>query len=136
VGKSTVAVHAAHRLAGVFPDGQLYAELGEDSDPVRRVAQVLASFLRALGVSGDAVPSQGEDMVATFRSMTADRQLLVVLDGMPSASFVRALLPGSGRCAVIVSSRYELAELFVSPGAHGMSLGMLGHQRRSWTSSK
>jgi hypothetical protein len=125
VGKSSVVVHAAHRLSGVFPDGQLYAELGEDADPVGRVGEVLAYFLRALGVPADAVPSRGEDAVAAFRSTTADRRLLVVLDGAPSACAVRALSPGSGGCGVIVSSRRELAELFVSPGAHAMTLGTL-----------
>lgn len=127
VGKSTVAVHAAHHLASAFPDGQLYAELGDD-DSARRVAEVLAYFLRALGMPADAVPSHVEDSVAAFRSMTADRRLLVVLDGVPSARAARALLPGSDRCAVIVSGRRELAELFVSPGAHAVSLRTLRHK--------
>ncbi len=133
VGKSSVALHAAHRLAGAFPDGQLYAELGDDGDdgddidPAARVAEVLAYFLRALGMPGDAVPSQIEVATAAFRSMTADRRLLVVLDGVSSAGAVRALLPGSGRCGVIVSSRRDLAELFVAPGAHALSLGKLRH---------
>jgi DNA-binding SARP family transcriptional activator len=128
VGKSTVAVHAAHQLASAFPDGQLYAELGDDedeADPARRVGEVLGYFLRALGMPGEEVPHQAEDAVAAFRSMTADRRLLVVLDGAPSACAVRALLPGSAGCGVIVSTRRELAELFVSPGAHALTLGML-----------
>jgi DNA-binding SARP family transcriptional activator len=125
VGKSTVAVRAAHRLAGAFPDGQLYAEFGDDTDPVRRAAEVLAYFLRTLGLPAHSVPSNGEDAVAAFRSMTAGRRLLVVLDGAPTAGAVRALLPGFGECAVIVTSRDELSELFVSPGAHGVALGAL-----------
>ncbi len=126
VGKSAVAVLAAHQLASSFPDGQLYAELGDD-DSAARVGEVLAYFLRALGMPADAVPSQGEDAVAAFRGMTADRRLLVVLDGASSAGAVRALLPGSDSCAVIVSGRRELADLFVSPGAHAVPLGTLRH---------
>jgi DNA-binding SARP family transcriptional activator len=126
VGKSAVAVLAAHQLASSFPDGQLYAELGDD-DSAARVGEVLAYFLRALGMPADAVPSQEEDAVAAFRSMTADRRLLVVLDGASSAGAVRALLPGSDSCAVIVSGRRELADLFVSPGAHAVPLGTLRH---------
>nr|WP_281287954.1 AfsR/SARP family transcriptional regulator [Pseudonocardia hierapolitana] len=125
IGKSTVAVRAAHRLSGAFPDGQLYAELGGDTDVEGRVVEVVAYFLRSLGVPADAVPSRFEDAVAAFRSATAGRRLLVVLDGAPSASAVRAVLPGSGECGVIVTSRHELTELFVSPGAHGVSLGPL-----------
>jgi DNA-binding SARP family transcriptional activator len=125
IGKSTVALRAAHRLAAAFPDGQLYADLGGGADPEGRVAEVVAYFLRSLGVPADAVPSGFEDAVAAFRSATAGRRLLVVLDGAPSASAVRAALPGSSGCGVIVTSRHELAELFVSPGARGVSLGPL-----------
>jgi hypothetical protein len=128
VGKSTVAVHAAHQLASAFPDGQLYAELGDDVDPASLVPEVLARFLRALGVPPDAVPSQSDDAGAAFRRMTADRRLLLVLDSVPTAGAARALLPGSGRCGVIISTRCELADLFVSPGAHAISLGMLRHE--------
>jgi DNA-binding SARP family transcriptional activator len=125
IGKSTVAVRAAHRLASAFPDGQLYADLGGDTDAEGRVAEVVAYFLRSLGVPADAVPPGCEDAVAALRSATAGRRLLVVLDGAPSASAVRALLPGARECAVIVTSRHELTELFVSPGARGVSLGPL-----------
>lgn len=124
IGKSTVAVRAAHRLAGAFPDGQLYADLSGDNAE-GRVAEVVAYFLRSLGVPADAVPPGCEDAVAALRSATGGRRLLVVLDGAPSASAVRALLPGAGECAVIVTSRHELTELFVSPGARGVSLGPL-----------
>jgi hypothetical protein len=125
IGKSTVALRAAHRLAAAFPDGQLFAELGGGADAKGRVAEVVAYFLRSLGVPADAVPSGFEDAVAAFRSATAGRRLLVVLDGAPSASAVRAALPGSSGCGVIVTSRHELAELFVAPGARGVSLGPL-----------
>jgi DNA-binding SARP family transcriptional activator len=128
VGKSAVAVRAAHDLAGAFPDGQLYAELGDDRDPVGRAREVLAYFLRALGMPPNAVPSGDEDAVAAYRSMTAGRRLLVVLDDAPTAGAVRALLPGSSECAVIVTSRHELTELYVSPGAQRISLGALAQE--------
>ncbi len=125
-GKSTVAVHAAHRLAGAFPDGQLYAEFGDaDPDPAGRVLEVLGRFLRALGVRPEAVPGCVDDAVTVYRTMTADRRLLVVLDGVSGAGAVRALLPGSDSCAVLVTSQRELADLFVAPGAHAVRVGML-----------
>jgi predicted ATPase len=71
IGTSTVAVRAADRLAGAFPDGQLYAELGGDTDAEDRVVGVVAYFLRSLGVPADAVPTRLEDAVAAFRSATA-----------------------------------------------------------------
>ncbi|MEJ3653134.1 BTAD domain-containing putative transcriptional regulator [Actinomycetes bacterium KLBMP 9759] len=122
VGKSTVAIHAAHRLSEEFPDGQLYADFPEEYQSQERVAEVLVSFSRALGVPSESVPVRLEDASAAFRSTTADRRVLVVLDGMPMGSTVRALLPGSAGCGVIVSSRHDLADLFVHPGAHGILL--------------
>jgi DNA-binding SARP family transcriptional activator len=125
-GKSTVAVHAAHRLAGAFPDGQLYAEFGNaGKDSADRVMEVLGHFLRALGVPPDSVPSGLVDAVGAYRTATADRQLLVVLDGVSSARAARALLPGSASCRVLVTSRYELTDLFVAPGAHAVHVGVL-----------
>jgi DNA-binding SARP family transcriptional activator len=125
-GKSTVAVHAAHRLAGTFPDGQLYAEFGDAGpDPAGRVLEVLGRFLRALGVRPEAVPARVDDAVTVYRTMTADMRLLVVLDGVSGVGAVRALLPGSNSCAVLVTSRRGLADLFVAPGAHAVRVGML-----------
>jgi DNA-binding SARP family transcriptional activator len=122
VGTSALAVHVAHRLAPVFVDGQIYADLrrptGQPADP----GEVLARFLRALGVAGDAVPQAVEDRVALYRSRTAGRRLLVLLDNAVDETQVRPLVPGTAGCAVLISSRTALAGL---AGARPVPLGAL-----------
>lgn len=110
VGKSSLAVRAAHELSALFPDGQLYADMripgGED-----RTARLLARFLRALGVPGTAVPEDTDERAELFRSKLSGRRLLLVLDDAPSEEQVRPLLPGSPTCAVITTSRRRLGGL-------------------------
>jgi DNA-binding SARP family transcriptional activator len=123
-GKTTLAVLAAHRVADRFPEGQLFADLGGRSGGgVADVDEALAYVLRALDAR--SLPAQRENAIALYRSLTADRRLLVVLDGATSVNVVRSLLPGSATCAVLVTSRHELSDLLVSPGAHRISLGAL-----------
>lgn len=123
-------MHAAHRLADEYPDGQLYADMADDTRG-NSGADLLPPFLRALGVPPEAVPSQHPEAAALYRSMTTGRRLLVVLDGVTTAAQVRPLLPGSATCAALVTSRNELADLLVSPGGHVLALGALapGHAR-------
>ncbi|WP_159047672.1 helix-turn-helix domain-containing protein [Streptomyces sp. WM6378] len=110
VGKSALAVHAAHLLAGRFPDGQLYADLMGTARGRRPLppAEVLARFLRALGDTG-AVPDNEEEAGARYRALAADRRLLVVLDNAHDAAQVRPLLPAAPGCGVLVTSRRVLA---------------------------
>ena len=115
-GKSTLAVRAAHRLRARFPDGQLYVPLG------RPVGEVLADLLRALGVPGPAVPDDVGARAAVFRGRLTDRRVLVVLDDAGDPEDVRALLPGTPGCAVLVTSRQRLSGL---AGAHRLPLGPL-----------
>ncbi|HYH30522.1 MAG TPA: BTAD domain-containing putative transcriptional regulator [Pseudonocardia sp.] len=122
VGKTAVAVQAAHRVARGFPDGQLFVDLGDEAAP--DVDAALAYVLRALGAP--AVPDGRDDATALYRSLTANRRILVVLDGAASAPAVRSLLPGTDTCAVLVTSRCELADLLVAPGGHRVALGPLG----------
>lgn len=108
VGKSTLAIHVAHRRADTFPDGQLYAKLssgGRRLDP----ADVLTRFLGALGAG--AVTGTVEDRIAEYRSRMADRRILVVLDDAVDEAQVLPLLPGSASCAVLTTSRSRLAGL-------------------------
>jgi hypothetical protein len=126
VGKTMLAVQAAHRVADGFPDGQLFVDLdGRAGEGVADVDDALAYALRALGGRGLSLPSQRDEPIALYRSLTAGRRLLVVLDGATSGNLVRSLLPGSATCAVLVSSRRELGDLLVSPGAHRVPLGAL-----------
>ena len=99
-GKSTLAVRAAHRLRARFPDGQLYVPSGP-----RDLGDVLADLLRALGVTGPAIPDDVHARAAVFRGRLTDRRVLVVLDDATDPEHVRALLPGTPGCAVLVTSR-------------------------------
>jgi DNA-binding SARP family transcriptional activator len=118
VGKSTLAVRAAHEAADLFPDGNLYADL-QSRDDDRHTAKVLARFLRALGVSGSAVPDDPQERVEMYRSRLAGKRVLVVLDEASGEDQVRPLLPGSPGCAVIVTSRARLSGL---AGAYGIDV--------------
>jgi DNA-binding SARP family transcriptional activator len=121
LGKTALAVHAAHLLAGRFPDGQLYANLlgaTEPADP----AEVLARFLRALGVDGARVPVGEEERAAQFRTRLAGRRVLIVLDDARDAAQVRPLLPGSASCAVLITARRAMPELV---GSRLMDLDVL-----------
>ncbi|MGW3045038.1 BTAD domain-containing putative transcriptional regulator [Kitasatospora sp. NPDC001159] len=105
VGKTVLAVHAAHGARTAFPDGELYADLrGADALPAGP-ADVLAGFLTALGTRPEAVPDSTDDRTALFRSLTDGRRLLVVLDNARDTAQIRPLLPGSPDCATLVTSR-------------------------------
>jgi DNA-binding SARP family transcriptional activator/tetratricopeptide (TPR) repeat protein len=111
LGKTTLAVHAAHALRRDFPDGQLYASLHGGSEHPVPPDEVLARFLRDLGVDGARVPADAEERAAMYRTRLAERQMLIVLDDAKDAAQVRPLLPGTGSCAVIVTSRQRLSDL-------------------------
>ena len=125
VGKSTLAIRAAHELGGVFPDGHLYGDLQnpEGEDPT---GKLLTRFLHALGVSGPAVPEDVQERAELYRSVLADKKLLVVLDDVGNEEQVRPLLPGSPTCAVITTSRMRLSGL---SGAHLVDIEVLDIDR-------
>ncbi len=111
LGKTALAVHAAHALRPDFPDGQLYVSLLGGSEQPVPPDEVLARFLRDLGVEGTRVPVDAEERAAMYRTRLAERQMLIVLDDARDAAQVRPLLPGTGSCAVIVTSRHRLSDL-------------------------
>ncbi len=126
VGKTGLAVHWAHHAAERFPDGQLFVDLrGWSNDSPTNVHGVLARFLRALGASGDRGPTSLDEAAALYRSMLAERRVLVVLDNAQDARQVRPLLPGAVGCAVVVTSRSGLAGLVAAEGAHSITLDLL-----------
>ncbi|MFG1646454.1 BTAD domain-containing putative transcriptional regulator [Amycolatopsis sp. NPDC049252] len=121
-GKTALAMHVAHRLADRFPDGQLYVDLAGTGAP-RDPAEVLADFLHALGVTGNAVPAGLGQRAALFRSRLAGRRVLLVLDDTATAGQVRPLLPADAGCAVLVTTRGRLPEL---AGAKHVELTVFG----------
>jgi DNA-binding SARP family transcriptional activator/tetratricopeptide (TPR) repeat protein len=111
VGKTSLAVRAAHGVAAHFPDGQLFADLhGGGQHPVGP-ARVLERFLRVLGVQVTQIPEGLDERAEMYRTLLVGRKVLVVLDDAASESQVSPLLPGSGTAAVIVTSRGRLAGL-------------------------
>jgi hypothetical protein len=126
-GKTALAVSWGHRAGDRFPDGQLYANL-RGSDPARGPADprvILGRFLRGLGLDPGRVPDDVEERAALFRSVTAGRRLLVVLDDADGEEQVRPLLPGTPACLVLVTSRRALTGLVAEEGARNVSLTAL-----------
>jgi DNA-binding SARP family transcriptional activator/tetratricopeptide (TPR) repeat protein len=111
LGKTTLAVHAAHQVRSVFPDGQLYVDLSGASVDPAAPNEVLARFLRDLGVEGDKVPAGGDERAALYRSRLTGRRVLIVLDNAKDAAQVRPLLPGTASCAVLVTTRNRTPDL-------------------------
>ncbi|MEU5692465.1 NB-ARC domain-containing protein [Actinosynnema sp. NPDC020468] len=129
VGKTSLALRWAHALRERFPDGQLYVNLrGHDPDPPVSAADVLGRFLRDFGVPARAVPRDVEDRASLFRSILADKQVLVLLDNAATVRQVRPLLPGSRRGLVVVTSRSRLSGLIAREGATRLQVDLLGDE--------
>lgn len=116
VGKTALALAAAHRLRAKYPDGQLYADLRGATATAPEPMQVLGRFLRALGVSSRRIGTDETEAAALFRSELADRRMLVLLDNAHDADQIRPLLPGAGGSDVIVTSQRRM------PGLAGASV--------------
>ena len=113
IGKTTFAVHAAHRLAGRFPDGQFFMSLHAHTAGQRPVepADALASLLMTAGVAADRVPPGVEARAAVWRDYLAGRRVLLVLDDAAGHEQVRPLLPGTPGSLVLITSRRRLTAL-------------------------
>jgi tetratricopeptide (TPR) repeat protein len=126
VGKTALAVHWAYLVRDRFADGQLYVNLrGHALIAPMRPVEVLGGFLSALGIPSDQIPVDLDRAAALFRTVLADRRVLVVLDDARSAEQVRPLLPGSPGSVVVVTSRYRLGGLVASDGAAHLALDVL-----------
>ena len=127
VGKTTLAISWAHRIGGRFPDGQLYVSLrgyGPGRSPLP-AGNAVRGFLDALGVPPEHIPADLEAQTALYRSLMADRQMLILLDNARDAAQVRPLLPGTPGNLVVVTSRSQLTSLAVTEGASQISLDLL-----------
>jgi hypothetical protein len=126
VGKTALALRWAHDAAGNFPDGQLYVNLMgfSPSGPVPP-ERAIPEFLQAVGVASADIPESEAAQAALYRTVLADRRMLVLLDNALDARQVRPLLPGSRSCAVLVTSRSRLAGLAAAEGARLLSLDVL-----------
>ena len=111
LGKTTLAVHAAHQVRDRFPDGQLFVRLAGASGQSAVAGEVLARLLRDLGVDGDKIPAGEEERAALYRTRLDGRRMLILLDDAKDAAQVRPLLPGSASCAVVVTTRNRTPNL-------------------------
>lgn len=120
LGKTALAVHAAHRCQRHFPDGQLYADLRAADGTPRHPARVLRRLLRALGPMDDVPAADDQDqLVRLYRERTRGRQLLIVLDNASGAAQLGPLLPNTPEPAVLVTGRTALPTV---AGAHTVAL--------------
>ncbi|MES4907047.1 MULTISPECIES: BTAD domain-containing putative transcriptional regulator [unclassified Streptomyces] len=127
VGKTGLVVYWGHVQADAFPDGRLFADLrGFSGGEAAAPAEVLREFLLALGTPADRIPPSPEAAGALYRSLVADRRLLVVLDNAGSSAQVRPLLPGGPHCATLVTSRSRLDGLIATDAARPVRLHALG----------
>jgi DNA-binding SARP family transcriptional activator len=127
IGKSALVVAWAHQAVNRFPDGVLYAGLrGFDRHlPPFEAADVLTQFLLGLGVATNEVPEHLHERVALYRSLIANRRMLVLLDDARTAEQVRPLLPPGAHSMAVVTSRSRLDGLAVSHAARMRALGTL-----------
>lgn len=126
VGKTALAVHWAHRVRDQFPDGQLHVNLqGFAPNPPLQPIDALTQFLHALGARRGQVPVDQDEAASMYRSLLADKRILILLDNAASADQIRPLLPGSPGCLVLVTSRNRLSGLVARDGAQRIDLGLL-----------
>lgn len=126
VGKTSLTLHWAHRVRERFPDGQLYVNLhGYGPGTPVTPRRALESLLTSLGIAQARIPQDEDDCAALYRSLLADRRMLILLDNVASVRQIRPLLPGTRDCLVLATSRSRLSGLVVRDGAYRMTLDLL-----------
>jgi DNA-binding SARP family transcriptional activator/Flp pilus assembly protein TadD len=127
VGKTALAIRFAHRVADRFPDGQLYVNLRgfDPCDSPLSADDVLDQFLRSLGIHPEQIPAAPDERTRLYRSTLADRRILLLLDNAATAEQVRPLVPGTGACLALVTSRRRLSGLLARDGAQPLTIEVL-----------
>ena len=125
-GKSALAVHAAYDLRTHYPDGQLYAQLIDGDGQRADTDQVFLTFLRALGIEEYRLPSSVKDCCRMFRSLTADRRVLVLLDDLTDDDQLELLSPVGTECGVLACSRVQLSHSSIRESVHVGPLDVAG----------
>ncbi|SDL65170.1 DNA-binding transcriptional activator of the SARP family [Lentzea albidocapillata subsp. violacea] len=123
IGKTALAMHASHRLRSHFPDGQLYVDLSAVGTGEDTLVGVLSSCLIACGARRADLPGGLDELSLLFRSWTADRRVLVVVDDVMTASQLTPLIPAGSGCALIACYRYRVHTLSVGEKLHLQPLG-------------
>jgi tetratricopeptide (TPR) repeat protein len=125
-GKTALAVHWAHEVERDYPDGQFYLDMrGFDTGSRVSAAEALPQLLSALGVAVETIPVSPDAQAGLYRSLLAERRMLLVLDNVSSPEQVRPILPGGPGCLVVVTSRDRLGGLVALDGAHRLTLDVL-----------
>ncbi|GGM83487.1 hypothetical protein GCM10012275_62650 [Longimycelium tulufanense] len=124
VGKTALALRAAHDMTRQFPDGQLYVDLYGYSacDGPATPDSVLEEFLAALGIAATTIPPGVEQRAKLYRSALAGKRVLVVLDNAACSGQIEPLIPGAAGCGVIVTSRRRLSGLALHMDARQLTL--------------
>jgi hypothetical protein len=111
IGKTTLALQAAHQAVRLFPDGQLFADLrGADSAP-RDPSEILEHWLAALGRDHNSIPGGLDERSALFRNLLKGRRVLILADDAADTDQIRPLIPGAAGCLLLVTSRGQLPAL-------------------------
>jgi len=126
IGKTALAMHWAHHVAGQFTDGVLYADLrGHDPGAPEQPADVLEGFLRALGAAPAVIPPGVAGRSALLRTLVHGKQMLILLDNAAAPGQVRPLLPGSPGCVAVVTSRSRMSGLVARDGVRRVTISPL-----------